>query len=327
VGDQLPARDCEADAHPGRLHWPAAPTSFIGAYDANQAEIFDTASSTAFGVVKAGGQSALIDQLLAPDTRRLPTETGSDMYAAVRIELATDSVAALAASLAPASRAVRRSAALGTRTVLSSTRTTQYPRRDDGHRLAGLVAVSRPPAKLERRFSNGYYYMLGYTLARSKDTARSSAFHTVATGSGQSASSTPFNHLRSEPQLREVGFRPTHVFRRTSCFRLPFGHGKRFGGGVTRVDLLIGGWEVAGALTWQSGRPFTVYSGSNTLRTRADAGNCSGCEVRSAARTTTRPRASWFFDPEARAKFSVPKAGQFSDVGRHRLPPVLHGST
>ena len=48
--------------------------------------------------------------------------------------------------------------------------------------------------KLERRFANGYSYLVGYTLSRSKDTRSfDPAFTVVSTGSVQSASSTPFN--------------------------------------------------------------------------------------------------------------------------------------
>jgi len=31
------------------------------------------------------------------------------------------------------------------------------------------------------------------------------------------------------------------------------------------VDRIVGGWDVAGILILESGRPFTVYSGANTL--------------------------------------------------------------
>ena len=53
----------------------------FGAYNVNQAEIFDNGFLDAFNTVKAGGESALMNQLLAPDTRRNAGESGSAMVA------------------------------------------------------------------------------------------------------------------------------------------------------------------------------------------------------------------------------------------------------
>ena len=48
--------------------------------------------------------------------------------------------------------------------------------------------------KLERRFADGFSYLVGYTLSRSKDTrSYDPAFTVVSTANNQSASSTPFD--------------------------------------------------------------------------------------------------------------------------------------
>ena len=59
---------------------------------------------------------------------------------------------------------------------------------------------------------------------------------------------------------------------------LPFGPGKWIGGDTNgALGRILGGWELAGFVTVQSGRPYTIYSGANTLsnvvQTPAD---CSG---------------------------------------------------
>src|SRR5207249_12146643 len=49
------------------------------------------------------------------------------------------------------------------------------------------------------------------------------------------------------------------LFPYTTLFRSPFGKGMPLGGNVGRAgDLLIGGWQISGILTLESGQPFTV---------------------------------------------------------------------
>ena len=72
----------------------------FGAYNVNQAEILSNGFIDAFNIVKAGGESSLINQIGAFDTRRLAGETGSAMVRRVfSAEIPLNSVAAVAASL------------------------------------------------------------------------------------------------------------------------------------------------------------------------------------------------------------------------------------
>ena len=85
------------------------------------------------------------------------------------------------------------------------------------------------------------------------------------------------------------------------------------------VNQIIGNWEVAGTLTWYSGRPFTVYSGnfpySNIVQTPA---NCTGCSTNMGTPyDDPATGVKWFFTPEERAKFGIPAPGEYSNVGRN----------
>src|SRR6266567_2413133 len=72
----------------------------FGAYNANQANILNNGFVDAFNIVKAGGDSPLIDALTSADSRRGATETGSQMVRRLfQSQLNLNSVAALAASL------------------------------------------------------------------------------------------------------------------------------------------------------------------------------------------------------------------------------------
>jgi hypothetical protein len=296
-------------------------TNLFGAYNVNQAEIFSNGFLDAFNIVKAGGQSPLMNQLLAPDTRRLANETGSDMVRRLfASSLNTNSVAALAASLG---QRVQNGQTLSQLSGLGSYFFFPYPQylgamnvidSGDWSDYHGLQL------KLERRYANGYYYMVGYSLSRSKDTRSfDPAFTVVGTANAQSASSTPFNIFDRRLNYARSDFDRTHVFYTNFLVELPFGSGKKWASDVNPiVNQIIGGWELAGRLTAASGRPFTVYSGSNTISHVVQTpANCSGCEGLGGVYDDQPTGLVWFFNPDERAKFSLPAAGAFSDVGRN----------
>jgi hypothetical protein len=292
----------------------------FGAYNVNQAEIFDNGFLDAFNIVKAGGQSALMNQLLAPDTRRGATETGSDMVRRLfASNLTLNSVAALAASLG---QRVQGTSTLPELAGLGSNFFFPYPQFLSAVNVIDSEDYSRYHAlemKLERRFGNGYSYLLGYTLSRSKDTrSYDPAFTVVSTANNQSASSTPFDIFNRDLNFALSDFDRTHVFQAQAVWELPFGRGKAFGGSVNQVtDTLIGGWQLSGQFVGQSGRPMTVYGGSNTLSNVVQTpANCEGCS-RDFGSVHEEDGIIWYFTPEERAKFSTPAPGEFGNTGRN----------
>lgn len=94
-----------------------------------------------------------------------------------------------------------------------------------------------------------------YTYANSKDD-KSAAAGVGATGSGYQGFMD--NH---HPQL-DYGpsdFDVSQRFVTSYIYQLPVGRGKRFGGGMNRAaDLAIGGWQLTGITTFQSGFPFSI---------------------------------------------------------------------
>ena len=294
----------------------------FGAYNVNQAEIVKNGFVDAFNVVKAGGESSLMNQLLAPDTRLNPGETGSQMVRRLfSSNLTLNSVAALASSL-------------GTRIQGSPAKTLPelsglgsyfffpYPQFLGGVNVIDSNDYSRYHAlelKLDRRFADGYSYLLGYTLSRSKDTrSYDPAFTVVSTANNQSASSTPFDIFNRDLNFALSDFDRTHVFQAQGVWELPFGKGRRYGANVGRVtDILIGGWMLTGQLVAQSGRPMTVYAGTNTLSNIVQTpANCTGCSS-SIGTVHEEDGIIWYFNPDERAKFTQPDAGAFSNVGRN----------
>ncbi|HVL67694.1 MAG TPA: carboxypeptidase regulatory-like domain-containing protein [Vicinamibacterales bacterium] len=294
--------------------------NLFGAYNVNQAEIFSNGFLDAYNIVKAGGESALMNQLLQPHTDRRATETGSQMVRrlfASNLEL--NSVASLAGTFAARTqggRALTEIAGLGPFFFYP------YPQFLGGMIVIDSEDYSRYHAlemKLERRFADGYSYLFGYTLSRSKDTRSfDPAFTVVGTANAQSASSTPFNIHNRALNYALSDFDRTHVFQAQTAWELPFGQGRRFGGSVGRTaDILIGGWQLSGQMVAQSGRPMTVYSGSNTLSNIVQTpANCSGCSSRFGS-IHEENGIVFYFTPEERAKFSTPAPGEMGNTGRN----------
>jgi hypothetical protein len=112
---------------------------------------------------------------------------------------------------------------------------------------------------------------------------------------------------------------------------LPFGKGHRFASDVNPVlEKVIGGWSLTGGVVWQSGRPFTIYSGSNTFSSVVQSpAECVGCTpdmirriLDSAVGTEfyfDLPTRGAVFDTAAnkRGIFSVPDPGKLGNTGRN----------
>jgi hypothetical protein len=118
-----------------------------------------------------------------------------------------------------------------------------------------------------------------YSWANSKDD-KSAAAGVGATGSGYQG--TMDNH---DPSL-DYGpsdFDVDHRFVASYVYQLPFGRGKKFASGVNRVaDLAVGGWQVTGITTFQTGFPFSIGAtdASGLLDTQFQRANLtSGCNV------------------------------------------------
>src|SRR5260370_40403205 len=64
-----------------------------------------------------------------------------------------------------------------------------------------------------------------------------------------------------------------HAFTVASLWEVPFGKGRHYGNNWSKpVDVLLGGWQVNGVLTYASGLPFTPsYQTCNSDR---DSGWC-----------------------------------------------------
>lgn len=293
----------------------------LGAYNANQASIFRNGFLDAFKTVKAGGESALMNQLLAADSRLRPGETGSQMVR--RLESPTlnlNSVASLASSIATrlqGGRSVTDLSGAGPFAIIP------YPQFGGGMTVIDSNDFSTYhglEVQLERRLGGGLTAQISYTLSKSLDTRSfDPTFSVVSTGSSQGAGSTPIDIYNRRLNYAPSEYDRTHVVQSNWMYELPFGKGKRFGGQLSGLlDRVVGGWEVSGFVTIYGGRPMTVFSGSNTVsQVRQTPAVCNGCS-RSLGRVFDDPANGYkfYFNDAERAKFSAPGPGEFGNTGR-----------
>jgi len=295
----------------------------MGAYGTNQTEIYQNGFLQGFNEVKAGGESALFNSVLAADSRINAGETASRMVRRLfPNDLANNNVGGLASNFASRlqnGRSVTDLSGAGPfffwpYPQFGSTVTNTID-SNDFSTYNGLELL------IERRFSSNLFVNANYTFSKSLDTRSfDPAFTVASTGNGQSASSTPFDINNRKLNYARSDFDRTHALKTTFSYDLPFGRGQRYGGSVNRMtDLVIGGWRMAGIFTLTSGRPFSVYSGqftsSNIVNSLAD---CTGCTRKDgAALTDPSTGLVFYFDEAQRKKFSNPAAGSIGNTSRN----------
>lgn len=184
---------------------------------------------------------------------------------------------------------------------------------NDYSNYAGLQMI------FKRRINSGLGFQFGYTLSKSKDNRSwDPALSGVSTGSVQAASSTPFDIRDRNLNYTWSDFDRRHVFQGTYTYELPFGKGRKFlSGAPSIVDHIIGGWQMAGTVIWMSGRPFTVYSGVNTVSNVVQStADCNGC-TRNSGRLVLESGRNFWFDATTRSQFSAPPPGSIGNTGRN----------
>jgi hypothetical protein len=115
-------------------------------------------------------------------------------------------------------------------------------------------------AKLEQRFTKGFSFLISYTRSKLIDEASSVFDASILTGPIANFPVADSFNRKLERDL-STGDIP-NVFVASFTYELPIGKGKRFKpGGVT--EWILGGFELAGVVTLQSGLPVAVTQVTN----------------------------------------------------------------
>jgi hypothetical protein len=119
--------------------------------------------------------------------------------------------------------------------------------------------------RVEKRFSQGLQFLATYTNQKAIDNASiagNSEYINGTSGSSLAQIQDP-NCLKCERSLSQ--FDVSQIAQFSAVYELPFGRGKRFGGGINKwVDTAFGNWQVNGIYRWDTGLPLILYLNGGT---------------------------------------------------------------
>lgn len=122
----------------------------------------------------------------------------------------------------------------------------------------GVSSYNALQLSAEQRPWHGLQYLAAYTWSRSIDQG---------SGGNSSSSESRINIQNPRNLSADYGlsdFDHRQRFTLSPIYQLPFGRGRHYGGNVNGVvDGVIGGWDLTGIVTLQSGAPFSVSMSSN----------------------------------------------------------------
>ena len=292
----------------------------LGAYDANQPNIFSNGYIDAFNIVKAGGQSDVLNTLFAGDNRIGTGKTESDV---IRSNYASQlSLGSYAAILSTLGRRIQGSGASARNITASPFAVipfTQYSGgvttidSNDFSTYNGLVL------QLQQRYKSGIYFQGSYTWSKNLSSRDFDPTFTVySTANSQGASSTPFDLWNRKLNYGPAQSDHRHAVQAHATIELPFGKGKMLAHALPgALDRVVAGWELSPVMTIYSGRPLTVYSGANTFQSIVQStANCNNC-AHDLGSVQDYGGYKWFFNPDQiKANFSAPTAGSFGNTGK-----------
>jgi hypothetical protein len=157
-------------------------------------------------------------------------------------------------------------------------------------------------ARLNRRFANGFMLITSYAYGKSID-------YSASTQGGN------FNNIFLAANRGLADWDRRNIFTQSYIWELPFGQGKRFGQ-TGPSKWLLGGWQLNGLWTWESGLPLDISTSNASLNA---PGNINRPNVNGPVQVYENiGPGQLYFNTSA---FSAPAPNTFGNVGRN----VLHG--
>jgi hypothetical protein len=153
--------------------------------------------------------------------------------------------------------------------------TAPVPRRPYGPLLGEIRAISDTghstyhglQAKVEHRFSHGLYLLGSYTFSKAIDNQSN------GTDGSQSGGQYPQDPRNFNGDRGLAAFDRAQRFVTSAVWEIPVGRGRHFGSALPAVgQAVIGGWQLSGVVTAQSGPPFSALM--NCADVNAEGNNC-----------------------------------------------------
>lgn len=164
---------------------------------------------------------------------------------------------------------------------------------------------------VQRRAASGLQVMGAYTFGKITDAGVQDVSNLSAVGTGTSAG--PQNPYNPEAEHSVDTIDVTHRMSASVLYDLPFGKGHSF---LNRpaIDRIVGGWQVNGILTIESGRPIGISGANNQLASRPNWNPNVSVFVKHQGRSTLyRTGQLEWFNPQA---FVNPPDYTFGNVPR-----------
>jgi Carboxypeptidase regulatory-like domain/TonB-dependent Receptor Plug Domain len=178
-------------------------------------------------------------------------------------------------------------------------------------RSQGKSTYNALQVSLNGRQQHGLTYLISYTWSKSLDLG-CSGFYGVEGCSIQN----PYNLQADKgPSATDL----PQIFSAAWVYTLPFGKGGKFSSGSRVVNALIGGWNLNGILSFNSGTAFDAGSGKDQAETgNYNYGNGYGYERANLVGSpypSSKSPAEWINV----SSFQLPALNTFGDLGRDSL--------
>ena len=195
-----------------------------------------------------------------------------------------------------------------------------YPQYDgvSAFRVPGSKSIYHAfTGKLDKRFSGGLSMLTSYTFGRLRDDASTTVGFLGQAGAQQNAYDRASDWSISSQDIK-------HRFVASFVYDLPFGRGRAYGNGWNgAINTVLGGWQVNGILTFQSGTPLIITQGVNNTNlfspTQRPTWNGNDPNIDGSSVSKAEHILKWF-DTSA---FSVTPAFRFGNAPR--VQPDLRG--
>jgi outer membrane receptor protein involved in Fe transport len=178
-------------------------------------------------------------------------------------------------------------------------------------RSQGKSSYNALQVSMNGRQEHGLTYLISYTWSKSLDLGCTGWY-----GVEGCSIQNPYNLQADKgPSATDL----PQIFSAAWVYTLPFGKSGKFSSGNSVVNALIGGWNLNGVLSFNSGTPFDVGSGKDIAQTgNYNYGNGYGYERANLVGSlypSSKSPAEWI----KVASFQLPPLNTFGNLGRDSL--------
>lgn len=177
-----------------------------------------------------------------------------------------------------------------------------------GNKLIGVSNYNALQATAERRLSAGLQFNFNYTWSKFLNETDACAWNCAST------------YFQNDYDVRAAygpaAFDVRHMFKGRLVYKVPFGKGQKFLNSSAIADEIVGGWQTAATIQWQTGNPFTVQTyNNNSYNGGTQFPNVVPGVNPYAGAHKIGPGMNWFNE----SAFSQPSPGTYGDSSRNSL--------